>query len=211
MSADYLATITALADAWEVAYALLRKRVIAFLAKKPNEILPRDLALSVAIDNLAEAVHRRVAFHRMAWLVVGAMTVNSLAEADYQLECMTVMANKAGLALQLETLLPPERADAIRAWLASEQKRALQESLSDPERKALRAMFVLKAFTQESRQSIAAIAQQAEKKQWANAGPYRNALPCLVDKTLAKTKEGRGGGAWLTPDGHKIAKAIRLK
>jgi hypothetical protein len=125
MAADHLATITALADAWEVAYPLLRKRVIAFLAKKPNEILPRDLALSVAIDNLAEVVHRRVAFHRMAWLVVGAMTVNTLAEADYQLECMRVMANKAGLALQLEMLLPPERADAIRAWLASEKSKAI--------------------------------------------------------------------------------------
>jgi hypothetical protein len=227
MSADYLPTITAFADAWEAALALLWQRVNAFLAKHsctarlPVSPVPAALNLSGALGKLRVAARELRRFsddvpEDFLRLFVGESpwTIPHAGEADYQLQCLADMSAKAGIADPWTcNIVEPniKHAEAIRASLVSEQKRALQESLSDPERKALRAMFVLKAFTQESRQTITAIAQQAEKKQWASAGPYRNALPCLVDKTLAKTKEGRGGGAWLTPDGRKIAKAIRLK
>jgi hypothetical protein len=124
-SPDCLAVITAITDVWEATYALLRKHVIAFLAKKPDEILPRDLALSAAISNLAEAVHCRVAFQRAPWLVVGDLPVNSLAEVDYQLEHLKELATNAGIALELEILLPNERSKAIRAWLAYEKSKAI--------------------------------------------------------------------------------------
>lgn len=228
MSADYLPTITAFADAWESALALLWNRVNAFLAQHGStERLPvgsvpagLDLDLDRAIGRLKVAAHNLRAFHPIPdgvlRLMVGesSWTISRAAEADYQLQQIADISAKARIADPWTcNIVAPniKYAELLRTWLVSEQKRVLQEALSDPERKALRAMFVLRAFTQESRQSIDAIAKKAEKIQWANAGPYRNALPCLVDKMLAKTKEGRGGGAWLTPDGRKIAKAIRLK
>jgi hypothetical protein len=227
MFPDLLQIIVGTIEVWEKARALVWELINERLLKPRGTTVlllvgrrPRRLTLDDALADLRTAIRWvELTCPRLPrlfpWLVFARFDdgsyldcpLDSQAAIEYALT--TLPAQLAGPELERVVVQPvQEHATRIRAWLRESKERALPESLSDVERKALRALYSLKAFDQESRKTISTIGRQAEGKHWPNEGPYRDAVPCLVEKGLAKTKEGRGGGAWLTPDGRKIAKSI---
>jgi hypothetical protein len=225
---DSLQIIVGILDSWEKAQAhvrelineyLRRRGVTAFLTVRRK---PANMSLDDALADLRTAI-RWVELHcprlspRFTWLALGnvPLSLESKAAIEHQLQHLpTASVNAADPDFWRREIIEPteKHAEEIRSWLQDSKKRALQKSLTDCARKALRVLFGQKAFDQESRIRIEDIARLAEGgKAWANPGPFRQAVPELVEKGLAATKEGRGGGAWLTANGRKVAKTIHLK
>jgi len=141
MSTDYLPTITAFADAWESALALLWQRVNAFLAKHgstarlPVGSVPIVLNLSGALGKLRVAARELRRFRDdvpedFLRLFVGESpwTIPRAGEADYQLQRLADISDKAGIADPWkDNVVEPniKHADAIRAWLATEKSQAI--------------------------------------------------------------------------------------
>jgi hypothetical protein len=223
-----------LALAWEQINKYLRQHLRPTLSpallpvgRKP----PAGLTLDAALADLRDAARWvELTCPRFppdfAWLIIARglpYPLDSQARAEHGLEALAniptpfrVTRKKRKVLdtefLDREVIRPvQEHAEQIRAWLLASKERALRESLTDTERKALSTLYALRAFDPDSRFSIRDVARKAEGKQWANDGPYRAAIPALVAKGLAATKEGRRGGAWLTPDGRAVARGVRRR
>jgi hypothetical protein len=237
MSLDVLQIIIGTLDPWEKARALLweqineRLRQHGATAQLAVGRIPARLTLNEALTDLQTAVRwveltcPRLPPH-FPWLLIArgfACPLDSQAAVEHALKAIADLPAPIKIDRKKRSRPDPdfyereiirpieEHAEQIRAWLQDSKERALQKSLTDAERKALRTLRAQRAFDRESRVSIAEIAQRAEGKKWANANPYREAIPSLVEKGFVETKEGCGGGAWLTPDGQAMASSIRRK
>jgi hypothetical protein len=88
--------------------------------------------------------------------------------------------------------------EAIRAVLPD--RPVEDEPLSNRAQEVLVAMLQLKAVDSDSRQSTAAIAARAMGAE-ADANSLKPVMSELATRQLIQTREGRGGGCWLTEAG----------
>jgi hypothetical protein len=84
----------------------------------------------------------------------------------------------------------------------------LNAGLSHRQYDILKALYQLKAFTSDSRQTTATIACEAEGKH-VNPESFKVPLAQLRYRTLVESKSGRGGGIWLTPAGKVLIRRVR--
>jgi hypothetical protein len=69
----------------------------------------------------------------------------------------------------------------------------------------------LEAFDSDSRQSTEEIARRVTGKRNADPGPFKEPIAELHKKGLVDSKEGRGGGVWLTPAGKIRSEHLRKR
>ncbi len=81
------------------------------------------------------------------------------------------------------------------------------EPLSDRAQEVLVAMLQLNAVDSDSRQSTAAIAARAMGAE-ADANSLKPVMSELATRQLIQTREGRGGGCWLTEAGKRRAEKL---
>lgn len=81
------------------------------------------------------------------------------------------------------------------------------EPFSDRAQEVLVAMLHLKAVDSDSRQSTAAIAARAMGSA-ADANSLKPVMSELATRKLIQTREGRGGGCWLTEAGQRRAERL---
>jgi hypothetical protein len=94
---------------------------------------------------------------------------------------------------------------AIRAALPD--RPVEEEPLSDRAQEVLVSMLQLKAVDSDSRQSTAAIAARAMGAE-ADANSLKPVMSELATRQLIQTREGRGGGCWLTGAGKLRAEKL---
>jgi hypothetical protein len=82
-----------------------------------------------------------------------------------------------------------------------------EEPLSDRAQEVLVAMLQLKAVDSDSRQPTAAIAARAMGAN-ADANSLKPVMSELATRQLIQTREGRGGGCWLTEAGKRRAEKL---
>jgi len=80
-------------------------------------------------------------------------------------------------------------------------------TLTDRDQWILKALFELAAFDHEHRKSTAKVVAKAAGGQ-ADPGQYKEVVSDLKTRGLVDTKEGRGGGIWLTARGCKHAEKL---
>ncbi|MFL5240595.1 MAG: hypothetical protein ACJ8FY_00680 [Gemmataceae bacterium] len=97
--------------------------------------------------------------------------------------------------------------EAIRAALPDRLVEPADEPLSDRAQEVLVAMLQLKAVDSDSRQSTAAIAARALGAE-ADANALKIVMSDLATRQLIQTREGRGGGCWLTEAGRRRAEKL---
>uniref|UniRef100_A0A7C4QNR1 Uncharacterized protein n=1 Tax=Schlesneria paludicola TaxID=360056 RepID=A0A7C4QNR1_9PLAN len=95
--------------------------------------------------------------------------------------------------------------EAIRAALPD--RPVEDEPLSDRAQEVLVAMLQLKAVDSDSRQPTAAIAARAMGAD-ADANSLKPVMSELATRQLIQTREGRGGGCWLTEAGKRRAEKL---
>lgn len=95
--------------------------------------------------------------------------------------------------------------EAIRAVLPD--RPVEDEPLSNRAQEVLVAMLQLKAVDSDSRQSTAAIAARAMGAE-ADANALKPVMSELATRQLIQTREGRGGGCWLTEAGKRRAEKL---
>jgi hypothetical protein len=229
MSPDYLAAITAFADAWEAALALLWQRVNAFLAKHgcnvelPVGQLPAGLDLNGAIGKLRVAAREIRRFRddvpeEFLRLMIGEFpwTIDHAAAADSHLQQLANGHAKVGCADPWTW--PPVAdilwqnylaAEDIRASLTSEIAKATADSLDEKDKEVLQALELLKAFDENTRRTAEKIAERVEGRD-ADSQAYKKRLSDLANrKRLLGSKGGRGGGSWLNPLGRAVISFLR--
>ncbi len=74
----------------------------------------------------------------------------------------------------------------------------------------LQAMLELKAADAQARRTTGEIARRAEGKQ-ARVDNFKEPIAALEKLGLIATKEGRGGGCWLTAEGLCLAQSLGRK
>jgi hypothetical protein len=79
--------------------------------------------------------------------------------------------------------------------------------LSTRQYEILEAMHLLKAFDAAKRKTTNKIVDKAERG--ANPEGFKEPIADLKRRGLVATKEGRGGGCWLTPEGVASIKQIK--
>jgi hypothetical protein len=95
--------------------------------------------------------------------------------------------------------------EAIRAALPD--RPVEDEPLSDRAQEVLVAMLQLKAVDSDSRQPTAGIAARAMGAE-ADANSLKPVMSELATRQLIQTREGRGGGCWLTEAGKRRAEKL---
>jgi len=108
------------------------------------------------------------------------------------------------------TLVPPLDAfdqDIGATPIAQELVEKPSPALSNRKMYILQAMFLAGAFTADSRMTTDRIAKVAEGPE-ADPNGFKESIAELRRAQLIETKQGRGGGCWLTAEGRGIAKMI---
>jgi hypothetical protein len=80
--------------------------------------------------------------------------------------------------------------------------------LSQRQYDILEALYLLKAFSCDSRVTTAQVAKRAEGP-CVNPEAFKEPIADLKHKKLIDTKDGRGGGCWLTDDGRRLIERLR--
>jgi hypothetical protein len=81
-------------------------------------------------------------------------------------------------------------------------------ALSERQSNLLEALYLMKAFHPDVRQTILAIAQKAEGRE-VNPEAFKEPMVALKRLGLVETRQGRGGGCWLSPSGRQYIQQIR--
>jgi Mn-dependent DtxR family transcriptional regulator len=84
----------------------------------------------------------------------------------------------------------------------------LGPALSDRQYDLLEALYRAKAFHADAKQTTLEVAQKAEGP-GVNPEAFKEPIAGLKRLRLVDTKEGRGGGCWLTSSGRRLIKQIR--
>jgi hypothetical protein len=84
----------------------------------------------------------------------------------------------------------------------------LGPALSDRQYDLLEALYRAKAFHADAKQTTLEVAQKAEGP-GVNPEAFKEPITGLKRLGLVDTKEGRGGGCWLTSSGRRLIKQIR--
>jgi hypothetical protein len=93
-------------------------------------------------------------------------------------------------------------------WLELAQARDRQSGrLSDPQRNALEALDDLKAYSSDTRADASRVAKSVYGT--ADANLVAHSIAELKNMRLVETKQGRGGGCWLTPEGRALISSVR--
>lgn len=186
----------------------------------------------LGIEFIAEAV-RYGAFAGEAWLgfrtkladrphLLNALVFLEESDARHQLpyeiseilpqesravQVASIFADLIGLFATGDSHSPPH---AIHPEVSrpAELEPAEDVPLSERQQGILMAMLELGAFDSDSRRSMPAIAKNAEPRA-IGLGPFKKSLADLKRKRMVLSREGRGGGCWLTPTG--IARANKLQ
>jgi hypothetical protein len=80
--------------------------------------------------------------------------------------------------------------------------------LSDSEQELLQAAFELQAFDSDSRKTAEEIVKEAVAPT-ADTNSYKNCLANLVENKFLESKQGSGGGYWLTKSGKERAEKLK--
>lgn len=86
-----------------------------------------------------------------------------------------------------------------------------QAEPSDRQRDILQGLFECKSFDIDHRRTTEEIATAVEGQGRGSAEDFKAPIADLARRKLVQTKEGRGGGVWLTEEGKKYIKKARKR
>lgn len=118
--------------------------------------------------------------------------------------------HKVRRVAELEKDLKKAIADREKSVSESRELPSAVPKLSERQYLIIQAMLELKALAPNSRRKSPEIAQRAEGKQ-TRVDNFKDPIAALEKLGLIATKEGRGGGCWLTDEGLRLAQSLGRK
>jgi len=125
------------------------------------------------------------------------------------LRAAALKAAKAGRDEKAKNPLTDTEQKVLDNIKAPPEGRGNKGELSDRQRDILQVLFKKEAFDMDHRLTTDEIATEVEGQGRGSAEDFKAPVADLARRKLVDTKEGRGGGVWLSPQGKKHIKQAR--